>query len=507
MPRKLLCIVAALALLSQTLFATWSIIIIDTRTGEIAVASATCLTGFDLEVFLPVVVVGAGAACAQSFVDVTGQNRLLIRNQLIAGTDPQVILAMLAAQDPSHQTRQYGIVDLQGRAVGFTGSGAGAWAGHRTGTQGTLVYAIQGNVLTGLPVVTAAESAVLNTTGDLAAKLLAGMQAARAMGGDGRCSCSPSSPTACGAPPASFTKSADCGFMIVARQGDVSGPCNSGSGCAAGTYYMDLNVANQAANSPDPVLQLQSLFTTWRTSLIGRPDHHLSSVVAQSSTLVANGTSQTMVTVTLQDWQGLPVTAAGNSIFASVDGSSTSSATVGPATSLGGGVFQFLVTSGAAAGQVNLRVSVMTPQGFVLLSPRTPLTMVAPALIPSSGTLSASAPVGVNFQLAGGTSRAIRSYALLASASGSSPGLLIPPASLLFPLNFDAVTQGSIDWANSAILPNTIGVLSPQGQATASFLPPPQFLAPIVGQTLHWAWATLSPVDYASEAVAIAIVP
>ena len=29
--------------------ATWSIVLVDTRTGEIGIASATCLTNFDLQ--------------------------------------------------------------------------------------------------------------------------------------------------------------------------------------------------------------------------------------------------------------------------------------------------------------------------------------------------------------------------------------------------------------------------------------------------------------------------
>src|SRR5262245_24840905 len=100
------------ALVAGTLNATWSIILVDTPTGEIAIASATCLPGFDLEQGACVIVVGRGAAAAQSFVDTTGQNRQLIFAQLQAGTSPTQILAMLAASDASHQTRQYGIVDV-----------------------------------------------------------------------------------------------------------------------------------------------------------------------------------------------------------------------------------------------------------------------------------------------------------------------------------------------------------------------------------------------------------
>lgn len=214
--------------------ATWSIILINTRTGEIAVGSATCLTGFDLQANTPVLIAGVGAATAQSFVDQGGFNRVFIRDRLLMGLSPADILSVLPAFDPGHQSRQYGICDTReaGRAATFSGTGAGQWAGGVTGrgiaighAGADIVYAIQGNVLTGAPVVSMAEAAVLNTPGDLAAKLMASMEAARAMGGDGRCSCSSGNPTACGSPPASFTKSAHIAYMLIARAGDRDG-CN-----------------------------------------------------------------------------------------------------------------------------------------------------------------------------------------------------------------------------------------------------------------------------------------
>ena len=49
--------------------ATWSIVIVDTRTGEVGVASATCLTGFDLQANTPVLITGVGAATAHAELD------------------------------------------------------------------------------------------------------------------------------------------------------------------------------------------------------------------------------------------------------------------------------------------------------------------------------------------------------------------------------------------------------------------------------------------------------
>ena len=84
----------------------------------------------------------------------------------------------LAMQDPAHQTRQYGIVSLDGAPVTFTGTGAGAGVCGLTGEVGDLVYAIQGNVITGDPVCLDAEAALLQTEGDLTQKIMAAMEAA-----------------------------------------------------------------------------------------------------------------------------------------------------------------------------------------------------------------------------------------------------------------------------------------------------------------------------------------
>jgi hypothetical protein len=204
--------------------ATWSILLVDTRTGEIALGSATCLTSFDLRANTPVIITGVGAATAQSFVDSSGRNRVRIRDGLALGLTPAEILTDLSTFDPGHQTRQYGIVDTTGLAATFSGTGAGAWAGGTTGEVDGIIYAVQGNLLTGPAVVDDAVAAIIATPGDLAEKLMAGMEAARAKGGDARCSCTPL-PIPCGTPPVGFLKSADIGYMMIARTGDVDA-CN-----------------------------------------------------------------------------------------------------------------------------------------------------------------------------------------------------------------------------------------------------------------------------------------
>ncbi len=298
------CLIAAAVIVtvSQPALATWSIIIVDTETGEIAVGSATCLDNFDLQLHLPVVIVDIGAACAQSMVDSTASNRMTIHEQFLLGTPPEEILEILARNDSSHQARQYGIVDTRGRAVTFTGTEDGPHASGVTGQSGSLVYAIQGNVLTGAPVVLDAEQAVLTTPGGLPEKLMAAMEAARAMGGDGRCSCSFLNPEFCGVPPIDFDKAAHIGFMIVTRGGDIDGVCTQDSGCASGDYFMNFNIPFQAQSDPDPVLQMREAFDAWRADLVGEPDAVHSIVTLDPPWLRVHGASSATMTVTLRDW-------------------------------------------------------------------------------------------------------------------------------------------------------------------------------------------------------------
>jgi uncharacterized Ntn-hydrolase superfamily protein len=123
----------AITALAPAAHATWSIVLVDLRTGEIAAASATCLTSFNLRDNTPVLIPGVGAATAQSSVDSTGQNRVFIRDHLALGVAPQDIITQLATFDAAHQSRQYGIVDYLGRTATFSGTGDGQWAGGQTG--------------------------------------------------------------------------------------------------------------------------------------------------------------------------------------------------------------------------------------------------------------------------------------------------------------------------------------------------------------------------------------
>lgn len=395
-------LLAALAIVSmgRPAGATWSIVMVDRATGEVAVGSATCLPNIDLESFVPVVLVGVGAAAAQSAIDQSGNNRALIAQQMLLGTAPEQILVLLSQQDGSHQSRQYGIVDLQGRAVTFSGKQTTEYSAGRvssllqaharpetlqTGSLGTIHWAIQGNILTGAPVIQAAVQAIRTTPGDLADKLLAGMQAARSMGGDGRCSCSQFKPQSCGSPPPPPFKSAHVGFMIVARIGDTDGPCGKG-GCAKGSYWLNLNVAGKKKPDPDPVDQLTLMFQTWRQSWVGRPDHLRSRAVFDVPGLPEDGVSTATLTISLHDWQGTPLASGGAAVAVTHDATSDGLTTIGAVQDLGNGTYTVPITAGTAPGTDVFRVVVDDGQGPVTLHP-------FPRLVSGLTTLGPACPL------------------------------------------------------------------------------------------------------------------
>lgn len=375
---RLLCALALVGCLAERAFATWSIVVVNTRTGEVGVAGATCLGG-DLERLLPVVVPGIGGGCAQSSVDVTAQNRLTIRDGLLAGFAPADILVALALQDPQHQQRQYGIVNLADAPVTFTGFQAGLAKPSLAGVAGEYRYAMQGNVLTGDEVILAAELVFLSTDGDLSQRLLAAMQAARNYGGDGRCSCNWSHPTQCGAPPPDFDKSAHSGFMIVARIGDALGECTQTLGCATATYYMDLNVKGKIA-APDPIRQLDELYQLWRASMQGLVDQVHSRVELSKPALVANGTDSALVRLRLGDLERARILHGGHALRVEPLDTPAPVTTVGTLVDHGDGTYEFPVTAGLVAGVDTWRVIVTENGKDVVLQPDVVVTVAAPGL-------------------------------------------------------------------------------------------------------------------------------
>lgn len=121
-----------------------------------------------------------GAVATQSFANTSFGPRGLAL--MATGLSAEETLARLLQDDPERELRQVGLVDLQGHAVTYTGSGCFDWAGG-VSDKG---YAIQGNILAGKQVVPAMEKAFLKTKGDLPKRLHTALLAGDRAGGDKR---------------------------------------------------------------------------------------------------------------------------------------------------------------------------------------------------------------------------------------------------------------------------------------------------------------------------------
>lgn len=262
-------VLALLAVLTgpAQLSATWSVIAVDRATGRIVISSATCVpqgrfAGFPAEGLMDIqaiVVPGVGVAAAQAGVDSSRENQRLIYRELRAGTDPARILEMLQ-EDPQIERRQFGIVDMQGRCAGFSGSGNGeaslAVADSVPGTE--IVFSIQGNILASDDVVHEAVAAFKTQEGTLADRTMAAMEAADRAGGDQRCTCSTEPvPDA----PCEF-RTSFVAYLLVADAADPSG-----SSYNDGDYALYLNVADDAlrpGEDANPVRTLRTRYDAWK---------------------------------------------------------------------------------------------------------------------------------------------------------------------------------------------------------------------------------------------------
>ena len=316
------------------------------------------------------------------------------------------------------------------------------------------------------------------------------MEAARLLGGDGRCSCTTGGPTSCGVPPPGFTKSAHVGFAIVARIGDVDGACSSLQGCATGSYYLRLNVIG-GSSDPDPVLTLQAEYAQWRSALTGHPDHLLSTAVAGPS-LVADGTTTSAATITLADVEGVPITHGGATITVTPVGGATPHATPGTPLDLGNGTYSIPFTAGTTSGTDEFAIQVDDGSAVVTLFPYLQVkTDPLSDLHVGVQSLAASAGGEAPFVLNLGTGAVGHPYLVLGSLSGTTPGIPLG-AGVVLPLNEDWFLHTTVAQAGSAVLPGSIGLLDAAGRAEVALVAGPGLLNPLVGLTIDWA-----AVDYA----------
>ena len=157
---------------------TFSIVARDPNTGELgmAVQSKAFATGSRT------ITIKGGVAVVAHQSQSNPMYGALGLELLSAGMSPQQALDLMLRSDEGRDTRQVAIVDAAGRTAAWTGSRAMDWKGHQCGRD----FCAQGNILTGPEVVRAIAEAFQGSTGPLAERMLAALDAGQAAGGDAR---------------------------------------------------------------------------------------------------------------------------------------------------------------------------------------------------------------------------------------------------------------------------------------------------------------------------------
>ncbi|MCX6245023.1 MAG: DUF1028 domain-containing protein [Bacteroidetes bacterium] len=233
---------------------TFSIVAIDSVTGEIGSAGASCVGSSSSyphgAQILSDVIPGIGAIHTQASWSAVNQQHA--HDWMMLGLSPQQIIDSLVAHDAGSNPaiRQYGIVDYFGghpRSAAFTGTSC---TNYKNDTA-HLNYSIQGNILMGQQILDSMQSRFLNTPGPLSDRLMAALQGAKVIGADTRC--------------AIHGTSSQSSFI---RVGKMTDPPDS--------LYLDLWMAypsNLSGIYPvDPIDSLQTLYNIWKTST-GVKDH------------------------------------------------------------------------------------------------------------------------------------------------------------------------------------------------------------------------------------------
>jgi uncharacterized Ntn-hydrolase superfamily protein len=158
---------------------TFSIVAADPASGEVGVAVQSKFLAVGAAV--PFARGDVGAVATQAFANVTlGPQGL---DLLAEGLHPGDVLERLLAGDEGRESRQVGVVDLQGRAASHTGRDCFEHAGSVTGPG----FACQGNILASDEVVPAMARAFERHAGlALPERMVEALRAGQAAGGDRR---------------------------------------------------------------------------------------------------------------------------------------------------------------------------------------------------------------------------------------------------------------------------------------------------------------------------------
>ena len=200
---------------------TYSIVARDPLSGQLGVAVQSHY--FSVGPIVPWARAGGGAVATQSLVEPAhGPNGLRLMGEGLGA--PQALAELIAA-DEGRAVRQVAMVDAHGAVAVHTGDKCIPAAGHATGDG----FSCQANMMLEHTVWGAMAEAFSSSPGDLAARLLAALQAAEAEGGD--------------------IRGRQSAAMLVVEAADTGRPWPSGD------VVVDLRVEDH----PEPLVELERL--------------------------------------------------------------------------------------------------------------------------------------------------------------------------------------------------------------------------------------------------------
>jgi uncharacterized Ntn-hydrolase superfamily protein len=162
-------------------YSTFSLCAIDPATGQSGAAVTTRVPFVGRAV--PHVRAGVGAVCTQASTMVEYGPRGL--DLMAKGVAPSVAIPQLLSDDAQRESRQLGMIDMQGRSAAHTGKQNSDWAGSKQGKN----YTTQANIMVGpevLDAVSATFEATEGTGMPLAERMILALEAGYAKGGDKR---------------------------------------------------------------------------------------------------------------------------------------------------------------------------------------------------------------------------------------------------------------------------------------------------------------------------------
>ncbi len=179
----LLTVLLSVNIMSQSVFkeneqlvSTYSIVARDSLTGEMGVAVQS--HWFNVGAIVGWGEAGVGVIATQSFVNPAfGIKGLDLLKQ---GKTPKQVVDELIAGDEGRDFRQLAVLDANGNTASYTGSKCIDAAGNIAGVN----YSLQANLMLNNKVWGAMEKAFNETSGKLAERMIAALEAAQIAGGD-----------------------------------------------------------------------------------------------------------------------------------------------------------------------------------------------------------------------------------------------------------------------------------------------------------------------------------